>query len=64
MKDREELVWQTSSKSSGGSCVEVAPDGEQMLVRDSKDTAGPVLTFSRRAFRDFLAGVRRNTLEP
>jgi hypothetical protein len=54
MTDRHELNWRTSSWSSGGSCVEVALDGDRVLMRDSKDRSGPVLSFSRAAFQGFL----------
>jgi hypothetical protein len=58
MNDRGELAWRTSSRSSGGNCVEVAPDGDEVRMRHSKDTAGPVLTFDREVFRDFIAYVK------
>lgn len=54
--------WFTSSYSdNGGQCVEVAvnlvaPCGI-VPVRDSKDTNGPVLTFSSRAFAAFVGAV-------
>ncbi|WP_369020419.1 DUF397 domain-containing protein [Streptomyces californicus] len=55
--------WFTSSYSdNGGQCVEIAtnlatPHGI-VPVRDSKDTAGPVLTVPAAAFSTFVAGVR------
>ncbi|MCC0577825.1 DUF397 domain-containing protein [Streptomyces californicus] len=55
--------WFTSSYSNnGGACVEIAtnlatPHGI-VPVRDSKDTAGPVLTVPAAAFSTFVAGVR------
>ena len=55
--------WFTSSYSSnGGDCVEVAvnlvaPHG-MVPVRDSKDTNGPVLTFSSGAFAAFVGAAR------
>ena len=55
MKDRGELAWRTSSRSSGGACVEVAPDGDHVHVRHSREAAGPMLTFHREDFRDFIA---------
>jgi hypothetical protein len=58
MSDRGELNWRTSSRSSGGNCVEVAADDEHVYVRDSKDPRGPVLTFDREAFREFIAFVK------
>ncbi len=54
------VVWRTSSYSgNGGDCVEVtsAPDG--VLVRDSKDPAGPTLAVTAAGWRSFLATVTR-----
>lgn len=52
-------TWQKSSRSTGSSnCVEVADDTPvAVLVRDSKDQAGPVLTFSPSAWLAFVARV-------
>jgi hypothetical protein len=46
-------------------CVEVAglPEGG-ILVRDSKDSSGPVLAFADGAWELFLAGVRTGCFEP
>lgn len=49
--------WKKSSRSSGngGECVEVADDlGGAVGVRDSKDPAGPVLSFEPAAWRAFV----------
>lgn len=57
--------WRKSSRSSsnGGNCVEVAGNlPGRVLVRDSKDQTGPMLTFAPTAWRSFvatLAGPRR-----
>jgi hypothetical protein len=51
-------VWRKSSRSSSGNCVEVASLAGVIVVRDSKDTAGPVLTFGPEGWRQFLAGIR------
>jgi hypothetical protein len=49
------LVWVKSSYSggSGGNCIEVADQGSRVLVRDTKDTAGPMLRFTPDAWRSF-----------
>ncbi|MEV4707157.1 DUF397 domain-containing protein [Actinoplanes sp. NPDC049316] len=49
--------WRKSSRSSAGACVEVAPRPDAILVRDSKNPQGAVLTFSRDAFATFIDGV-------
>lgn len=50
-----EAAWFKSSHSSGGGgeCVEVAVVGH-VLVRDSKDVGGPVLTLTPEAWSGFV----------
>jgi hypothetical protein len=49
-------AWLVSSYSvCNGACVQVAP---AVLVRDSKDEAGPVLEFSPAARRAFTASLQ------
>ncbi|AVT35617.1 DUF397 domain-containing protein [Plantactinospora sp. BB1] len=50
--------WRKSTRSgtNGGNCVEVADNLPGVVaVRDSKDPAGPVLTFRPAAWRAFVA---------
>ncbi|MFI8082765.1 DUF397 domain-containing protein [Kitasatospora sp. NPDC086009] len=51
------LTWTKSSYSGteGGNCVEVASSSLTVHVRDSKDKAGPQLSFSPAAWAAFLA---------
>jgi len=53
-------IWRKSSYSggNGGGCVEIAASPGQVLVRDSKDREGPVLSFSPDEWAAFTAGVR------
>ncbi len=55
----EHLAWRTSSYSgSGDNCVEVAPAGPGVLLRDTKDHGfGPVIPFSATQWAAFLAEV-------
>ncbi|WUR59138.1 DUF397 domain-containing protein [Micromonospora chokoriensis] len=53
--------WRVSTRSGNGgdTCVEVADNlPDQVLVRDSTDRAGAVLTFAPEAWRAFVARVR------
>ena len=52
-------TWRTSSYSgpNGGECVEVATT-EAVLVRDTADPSGPMLTFTADAWRAFTAAIR------
>ncbi|MGW3242022.1 DUF397 domain-containing protein [Streptomyces sp. NPDC001070] len=51
------LAWFTSSYSGseGGDCVEVAHGPGAVHVRDSKDPAGPALTFTAEEWTAFVA---------
>lgn len=50
--------WRKSTRSTSGDCVEVAENlPGRVLVRDSKDQAGPVLTFAPAAWSAFVATV-------
>jgi Domain of unknown function (DUF397) len=51
------LQWVKSSYSGNGGCVEVAA-GDDVLIRDTRDRQGPVLTFSRQAWRRFARQVK------
>jgi hypothetical protein len=60
-----ESHWIKSSFSfSNGNCVEVASLLENEVgVRDSKDTAGPVLRFTPAEWHAFVGGVRNGEFD-
>jgi len=64
MFDGKQTAPQFLSACEGGStCVEVASFANLILVRDSKDSAGPVLAFSRREWQEFVVGVKRGEFD-
>lgn len=58
MPTTDRLQWRTSTRSQTSNCVEVAPLGGAVAVRDSKDAGGPVLIFDLSAWQEFVAAVR------
>lgn len=57
--DLSGALWRTSTRSSGnGQCVEVAALNGATAVRDSKDPAGPALTFTAPQWAAFNAGIQ------
>lgn len=66
MSDPTFRRWRKSTRSDGGqNCVEVsdAVDGSVMRVRDSKDQAGPALTFTRAGWTAFIAGAKAHKFD-
>jgi hypothetical protein len=57
-------TWRKSMRSgpTSNECVEVCVLPGTVLVRDSKDTAGPILQFDHAAWASFIAAVRRGGL--
>lgn len=54
-------LWRKSTRSgdNNGACVEVADNLPGLVaVRDSKDAAGPALTFSPTAWTSFVRSTR------
>jgi hypothetical protein len=58
------LAWKKASASGTNGCIEVArlPDGG-VAVRDSKDTTGPVLSFTRHEWMSFLDGLGKGEFD-
>jgi hypothetical protein len=53
-----QLRFVRSSQCSGANCVEVGQHDDAVLIRDSKDSDGPTLRFTRDEWRVFVLGVR------
>ncbi|MFG1918282.1 DUF397 domain-containing protein [Micromonospora sp. NPDC048898] len=52
------LNWKTSTRSNEGNCVEVATPPPIVMVRDSKDRQGPVLSFGAGQWAGFVRGIK------
>jgi hypothetical protein len=58
MQHSTDRVWRKSTFSEAGNCVEIACDGRVVLVRDSKDCAGPVPEIPISKWRMFVGNVK------
>ena len=58
--DRGSVSWRKSSYSggNGGECIEVGGHAASVLVRDTKDRQGPMLTFTPEAWRRFAGQLK------
>jgi Domain of unknown function (DUF397) len=60
----ERLSWRKSRRSGASGCVEVAEEGGEIHIRNSRDADGPRLTVSREAWEDFVKRVRAGDFDP
>jgi hypothetical protein len=60
MEHIDSATWRKSTKSggNGGSCVEVADAASVVLVRDTTNREGGMLTFTAKAWRAFADGLK------
>jgi hypothetical protein len=59
------LQWKKSGRSANnGACVEVAPAGGQVLIRDSKDPNGPIIRYPGRSWRMFITNAKLCRFDP
>jgi len=58
MKEEQPKAWCKGSLCDSDSCVEVQLDEAIVRVRNSNDTAGPLLEFTVAEWEVFLGGVR------
>ncbi|MBM0257270.1 DUF397 domain-containing protein [Micromonospora sp. 4G55] len=62
--DLSRAVWRKSTRSgSSGNCVEVATPPQVIMVRDSKDQHGAVLSFTAGQWDGFIKGIKAGELE-
>lgn len=54
----DQLTWRLSSFTGDGDCVELAEDGDSVLVRNSNDREAGTLTFTRPELAAWIAGCK------
>jgi hypothetical protein len=58
----EDLVWRISSWSGGANCIEVGENKSTVLVRDTKNRAQGMLSFSSGAWEIFIQAVQTDSI--
>jgi predicted secreted Zn-dependent protease len=56
-------VWRTSLTCNGGECVKVAASGEVILIADSKQHEGPILSYSHTEWQEFVSGIKNGDFD-
>ena len=59
----EDVLWRTAAKSSGGNCVQVARRDAIIMVADSKQPGGPILSYTIQEFDAFLDGAKKGEFD-
>jgi Domain of unknown function (DUF397) len=62
MVDLSRAIWQKSTYSNTNGCVELAFIDDQVAVRNSRDSSGPVLIFTSIEWNAFVCAVRDGQL--
>lgn len=52
------LEWRRSSRCNSGACVEVAWSDDTILVRESGNPGGDVLSIGARVWQEFISAIR------
>lgn len=55
---RGNLAWRVSRTCDGGACVRVARQDDLVVIGNTSQPDGPVSTFTRAEWKEFLAGVK------
>jgi predicted secreted Zn-dependent protease len=61
--DGGNLSWRVARHCDGGACVRVAPAGEMILLGDSKNPDGPILSYTRTEWEAFITGIKRGEFD-
>jgi hypothetical protein len=56
-------AWRVARTCQGGSCVRVARTGGAILIGDTKNPDGDVLTYTISEWREFVGGVKRGDFD-
>lgn len=63
MEQLDGLIWIKGDSCNNAACVEVARNGDAVLIRDSKNPHGPKLEFSNLEWQAFVQGVRNGDFD-
>ena len=53
-----DIAWRVSRTCESGACVMVARQGDSVLLGNTSQPDGPVYTYTRAEWREFLAGAK------
>jgi uncharacterized protein DUF397 len=57
VEPRSNVAWVRSGRCESAQCVEVGTSNGQIVLRNSSDPDGPIVTFTKSEWDAFLGGV-------
>jgi predicted secreted Zn-dependent protease len=58
-----DLNWHVSRTCDGGACVKVASHGDLVVFGNTTQPGGPVYTYTKTEWIDFVAGVKQGDFD-
>lgn len=55
--------WRIAAKSGGGNCVQVTRRDGVIMIADSKNPSGPILSYTIQEFDAFLDGAKKGEFD-
>jgi hypothetical protein len=57
------LTWRTAISCNGGACVQVAATQQGILLGNSRQPAGPVLSYTPDEWHEFVVGIKKGDFD-
>jgi predicted secreted Zn-dependent protease len=57
------LTWRTALSCNGGACVQVAATEHAILIGNTRQPGGPVLSYTPDEWHEFVAGVKKGDFD-
>jgi predicted secreted Zn-dependent protease len=61
--DSADTPWRKATKSGAGNCIRVARRDNLIMISDSKNPAGPILSYTLSEWDAFLDGAKRGEFD-
>jgi len=58
-----DLAWRVARNCDGGSCIRVASSAGMIVIGDTKNPRGPVLSYTRAEWDAFVTGIRQGDFD-
>jgi predicted secreted Zn-dependent protease len=63
IRSHESLTWRTALSCNGGACVQVAATEHGILLGNSRQPGGPVVSYTPAEWHEFVAGIKKGDFD-